>query len=140
MKRQTEAILGDIYDAFRAQDLDWLASYLPDDFTHVMHIPTDVSPGFGECRGKKPVIERWRMAIAEFDFLLVDSSGLIAEASRAAIEIHFRYRHRRTGLLLESTKANFWELEDGWPVRLTEYYDVGPIRAFTASLAAQVVS
>jgi hypothetical protein len=27
---KTELILGDIYDAWRAQDLEWLASYLPD--------------------------------------------------------------------------------------------------------------
>jgi hypothetical protein len=28
---KTETIIGDIYDASRAEDLDWLASYLPDD-------------------------------------------------------------------------------------------------------------
>ena len=30
----------------------------------------------------------------------------------------------------ETTKANFWTLEDGWPVRLTEYYDVAELKAF----------
>jgi hypothetical protein len=59
----------------------------------------------------------------------------MTERNRAAIEIPFRYRHRQTGILLETTKANFWVLEDGWPVRLTEYYDVAPIRTFYASLA-----
>ena len=39
MTKTMETILGDIYDAWRAQDLEWLASYLPDDFYHVMHIP-----------------------------------------------------------------------------------------------------
>ncbi len=36
---KTETILGDIYDAWRAQDLEWLASYLPDDFSHTVYIP-----------------------------------------------------------------------------------------------------
>jgi len=140
MTRHEGTILGDIYDAWRAQDLDWLASYLPDDFTHVMHIPADVSPGFGVCRGKKAVIERWRMAVANLEFLSVDTSRSMIERTRAAIEIPFRYRHRQTGILLEATKANFWVLEDGWPVKLTEYYDVGLLKAFTTNLAAHRAS
>ena len=39
MTKTMETVLGDIYDAWRVQDLDWLASYLPDDFWHVMHFP-----------------------------------------------------------------------------------------------------
>ena len=31
-----ETIISDIYDTWRAQDLDWLASYLPDDFSHMI--------------------------------------------------------------------------------------------------------
>ena len=140
MTRHAGTILGDIYDAWRAQDLDWLASYLPDDFTHVMHIPTSVRPQFGMCQGKKAVIERWRAVILDYDFLLVDTSGLMTDRNHAAIEIPLRYRHRGTGKLLEMTKANFWTLEDGWPVKLTEYYDVSYIQSFRASLAAHAVS
>jgi hypothetical protein len=29
MAKTVRAILGDIYDAWRAQNLDWLATYLP---------------------------------------------------------------------------------------------------------------
>jgi hypothetical protein len=38
------------------------------------------------------------------------------EKNRAAVEIPFHYRHRGTGTVLETTKANFWTLEDSWPV------------------------
>ena len=44
MAKTVRAILGDIYDAWRAQNLDWLATYLPDDFCHVIHIPVDLNP------------------------------------------------------------------------------------------------
>jgi hypothetical protein len=88
MAKTVGAILGDIYDAWRAQDVDWLASYLPDDFCHVIHIPTTI-----------------------------------------------HHRHRGTGTVLETTKANFWTLEDGWPVRLTEYYDVTDLQAFFGPVA-----
>jgi hypothetical protein len=43
-----ETIVGEIYDAWRAQDLDWLVSYLSDDFCHIIHIPQET----GTCRGK----------------------------------------------------------------------------------------
>jgi hypothetical protein len=36
--------IGDIYDAWRAQDIEWLASYVPDDFNHMIYVPTEVHP------------------------------------------------------------------------------------------------
>ena len=53
MAKTVRAILGDIYDAWRAQNLDWMATYLPDDFCHVIHIPADLHPLGGTCNGKK---------------------------------------------------------------------------------------
>src|SRR6476619_6804818 len=44
MPKTVRAVLGDIYDAWRAQNLDWLATYLPDDFCHVIDIPVDLHP------------------------------------------------------------------------------------------------
>jgi hypothetical protein len=41
---KTETIITDIYDAWRAQDIGWLASYLPDDFSHMIYLPPEVSP------------------------------------------------------------------------------------------------
>jgi len=51
----------------------------------------------------------------QFDFVQFDTSELLIEKNRAAVEVPIRYRHRNTGALFESTKANFWRLEDGWP-------------------------
>ena len=59
MAKTVGAILGDIYDAWRAHDLDWLASYLPDDFCHVVHVPQSVHPLGGARKGKRLAIERW---------------------------------------------------------------------------------
>jgi len=39
MPEAISSMLEDFYDAWRAQDLDWLATYLPSDFRHTMHIP-----------------------------------------------------------------------------------------------------
>jgi ketosteroid isomerase-like protein len=140
MPKATAMILGDIYDAWRAQDLDWLASYLPNDFAHIINVPASIGPTAGSCFGKTAVIDRWRAVMADFEFLMFDTNGLMTERNRAAAEIPFRYRHRASGKLFEMTKGTFWILEDGWPVRLTEYYDLAYIQSFSASLASKDVA
>ncbi len=65
MVKSAGAVLGDIYDAWRAHDVDWLASYLPDEFCHVMHFPTELHPLAGVCQGKKAAVERWRLYSAQ---------------------------------------------------------------------------
>jgi ketosteroid isomerase-like protein len=137
MPKTTETVLRDIYDAWRAQDLDWLASYLPDDFCHVVKIPIEIHPLGGACNGKHAALERLRLITVEFDFLKFDTSDLMIGRNRAAVEIPIRYRHRETGVPLESIFVNFWTLEEGWPVRPTEYHDIGRIQAFVNDVAAQ---
>jgi ketosteroid isomerase-like protein len=133
-----ETIISDIYDAWRAQDLNWLASYLPEDFCHVMNFPADLHPLAGEARGKARVIQRWRLYIEPLEFLRFDTSSLMVGKDRAAVEIPLHYRHKETGCDLVTTKANFWTLEDGWPVRLTEYYDVRTLERFSAQIIARI--
>jgi ketosteroid isomerase-like protein len=138
MSKSTEMVLREIYDAWRAQDLDWLASYLPDNFCHVVHIPTVVHPLGGISKGKQASLERLRIITVDFDFLKFDTSELTIGKNRAAVEIPVHYRHRQTGVPLESIFVNFWTLEKDCPVKLTEYHDVARIRAFVKDVAAAI--
>ena len=131
---KTEIVIAYIYDAWRAQDLDRLASYLPGDFCHVIHIPTEIHPLGGAATGKRASLQRLAAIAAEFDFLRFDTSELMFHRNRAGVEIPIR--HRQTGAQLETMIANFWTFEEGWPVKLTEYHDIGRIQRFTASVAA----
>ena len=133
---KTETVLSDIYDAWRSQDLDRLATYLPNDFSHVVYIPAEVHPLGGVCNGKQAVLARLGLIAAEFDFLRFDTSDLMIHKDRASVKIPIRYRHRRTGIVLETKVANFWTFEEGWPVKLSEYHDIARIQAFAAKLAA----
>jgi hypothetical protein len=51
---KTESIISDIYDAWRAQDLEWLASYLPQDFSHMVYIPKEIHPLGGLAAARSP--------------------------------------------------------------------------------------
>jgi ketosteroid isomerase-like protein len=129
-----ETIVCEIYDAWRAQDLEWLASYLPDDFCHIIYIPQDIHFLGGACRGKAASIARLGVIADDFEILQFDTSRLIANEDHAGVEIPVRYRHRETSVPLETTIANFWKFEDGWPTKLTEYHDIERIQAFSKHL------
>lgn len=131
-----ETIVSEFYDAWRAQDMEWLASYLPDDFLHIIQIPTDIHPLGGISRGKAPSVKRLAVIADDFEILEFDTSGLMIQDERAGVEIPVRYRHRETGVGLGTTIANFWLFEDGWPVKLTEYHDIGRIPTFAKTVAA----
>jgi len=60
-----------------------------------------------------------------------DTSRLIANEDHAGVEMPVRYRHRETSVPLETTIANFWTFEDGWPTKRTEYHDIERIQAFS---------
>jgi hypothetical protein len=136
MRKTTTTVLRDIYNAWRIQDLEWLASYLPEGFSHAVYIPAKVHPLGGLCTGKQDALQRLRLIAIEFDFLSFDASKLMVDKHRAAVEIPVRYRHRETGVRLEAVFANFWTFEGDWPVRLSEYHDIGRIQAFAKTVAA----
>jgi ketosteroid isomerase-like protein len=133
---KTETIINDIYDAWRAQDLEWLGSYLPADFCHMVYVPKEIHPLGGLCRGKAAVLQRFAIVAQEHDLLRYDTSDLIIQKNRAGLEICGHYRHKSTGLQIETTIVNFWTFEDGWPVKLAEYHDIERVQSFTAKLAA----
>ena len=96
-----------------AQNLDWMAIYRPDDFCHVIHIPVHLHPLGGTRCGKKEALERLQLIVEQFDFVVFDTSDLLIERNRAAVEVPIHYRHRESGAPFESTKVNFRTLEDG---------------------------
>lgn len=57
---------------------------------------------------------------------------------RAGVEIPIRYRHRETRVELETTIANFWSFDGGWPVRLSEYHNLVRLQEFKQNVAASV--
>jgi ketosteroid isomerase-like protein len=133
---KTETIINDIYDAWRTQDLAWLASYLPEDFSHMIYVPKEIHPLGGLCRSKAAALERFAAIAHQFDFLRFDTGDLMIREGRAGLEIPIQYQHKATGAQLETVIVNFWTFEDGWPVRLAEYHDVARIQSFSAHLAA----
>jgi ketosteroid isomerase-like protein len=135
MPNKAASAIRQIYDAWLAHDIDLLERLLPENFSHTLFIPTEVHP-LGGVRTGKAAIDRIRAVSNDFEFLEFDSSGLIAESNRVAVEIPIRYRHRATGIPLQTTFVHFWTFENGRPVKLTEYSDVVSMQEFMSNVAA----
>lgn len=133
MTGSVPGLLADIYDAWRANDLDRLATYLPDDFAHFINIPSELHP-LGEVRqGKGAVIERLGLLFQEFETQQFEIGPIAIGPDSASVELRTRCRHRPSGAMLEMTKSNLWTLEGGWPVKLFEHYDLDRFQAFLQS-------
>jgi hypothetical protein len=131
-----EAVLTDIYDAWRAHDLDLLATYLPDDFSHSINIPAEMHPLGGLRCGNPAALERLGQIFQQFDTRRLEPNRITLDTNGAAIEVLTRCRHRESGAWLDTIKSNIWALEDGWPVGLEEIYDLDRFRTFMDSVAA----
>lgn len=137
MSKSAEAILLDIYDAWNAHDLQWLASYLPADFTHVINIPEEMHPLGGARHGKQAVLDRLRRIFEQFDTQQLRTSQLIVGVNSASVDVRTHCLHRQSGVWLDVTKTNEWVLEDGWPTRLNENYDLDAFQAFMKAAVAR---
>jgi hypothetical protein len=131
LPKLAEAMLLDIYDAWRIQNVDLLASYLPKDFIHSINIPSEMHPLGGDRRGKTAALERLNLIFQQFDTKAFMPSPLVITASDATIDVQTTCLHRPSGAWLTTTKQHLWTLESSWPVSLREVYNLDDFRAFT---------
>jgi ketosteroid isomerase-like protein len=134
---EIRTIIDDIYGAWRDRDLDRLASYLPNDFCHTVNFPIALHSLGGVRQGKPAALARLEQAFSEFKVVRFDTSGLMVERDRAAVQIPAHCQHRKTGVLLKTIRAHFWTLEAGWPVTLNEYFDIGQVEDFISAVSAR---
>jgi len=120
----------DIYDAWHESDFDWLGSYLPADFRHSMNIPTEKLALSGTRQGKGATLDRLREIFQAYDTRHFEVGKLIVKEDRASVDVTTRCTLRGTAACLHTTKTHIWQLEDGWPVQLSEFYDLAEFDAF----------
>ena len=130
MTKPARAILAEIYDAWRAHDLDWLGTYLPADFSHSLNIPMGDVARRRHQAGKRAVLRRLGEVFDGFDAQYLEPGEIAIDGARAIVTVHTRCRHRPSGKWLDTRKQHIWHIEDGWPVDLSEVYDLAQFEAF----------
>jgi hypothetical protein len=119
-----------IYDAWRDHDLDRLASYMPNDFSHHMNIPLEMLAVGGVRLGKEAAIERLRQIFDSFDTQFIEPGPMHLDDIGASLDVQSYCLHRRSRTWPHRTKKHVWLLEDGWPISLSEFYDLDEFEVF----------
>ena len=133
----TTSLLQAIYKAFREKRLADAISHLADDFRLVVHLPEDALPGGERPRSKAESALLFQGFLNDYDFLAYDHGPIIVTGDRATAQPHIRYRHKKTGKVLETKLAHTWCVRDGKAVGLEEHYDVAHVQGFLKSLNDQ---
>jgi hypothetical protein len=128
--RPAKTNLVDIYDAWRDHDLDRLASYLPSDFSHHLNIPAELIAVGGVRQGKQAAIERLGQIFDSFDTQHLEPGPMSLSDIGASLDVQSHCLHRSSGTWLHTSKKHVWLIEDGWPVSLSEFYDLNQFEAF----------
>jgi len=130
----TTALLQAIHKAYREKRLADTLSYLDDDFRLIVHLPEDAMPGGDRPRSKAESALLFQGFLNDYDFVAYDHGPIIVAGDRATAQPQIRYRHKKTGKVLETKLAHTWCVQDGKAVTLEERYDIAHLRAFLKSL------
>ncbi len=121
--------LVDIYDAWRDHDLDRLASYLPSDFSHHINIPVEFLPSAACVSARKPQSSGCAQIFDSFDTQYIEPGPMHFGDIGASLDVQSHCLHRSSRTWLHTTKKHVWLMEDGWPVSLSEFYDLREVRS-----------
>lgn len=83
---RTRTIIGDFYDAWLDQDVERLASYLPNDFAHVIHVPSELHPLGGTRLGKAASLAQLAEIFSEYDCLSLEAQEFMIDGDRVAVK------------------------------------------------------
>jgi len=127
-------VLEAVYASWAAKDLAAVLACCDDDMVFVIHLPEGM-PFAGETRGKEHLAPRLQMIIDAFDFLDYRPVLISDEDDTFHAQIHYHYRHKATGHVIEGTMRHTGRIEGDKIVRLEEFHDTPRLNAFFELLA-----
>lgn len=68
----------------------------------------------------------------DWEMLAYNAQDYIAQGDRVVVLLQCEWRHRRTGKVVTTPKADIWRLNDGKAVEYYEFYDTAQVHAAVA--------
>jgi ketosteroid isomerase-like protein len=130
MQCNAEDIVCAYYAAWAQQDLDVALALFAEDITIVVHPSSPGGPRAAPVRNKAQAAARMRAVADEWEFL--ERYPLVTHVNRDRLRgvLNYRYRHRRSGGIIEGTCRMSWRVRDGLIVRIDQSLDTALFRAF----------
>lgn len=91
-------------------------------------------PGGTRPRSKAESALLFQSFLNDYDFVAYDHGPIIVAGDSATTQPQIRYRHKRTGKVLDTKLTHTWSVKGGKAVALEERYDVPVVQAFLKGL------
>jgi ketosteroid isomerase-like protein len=124
------AIVSSFLLSWGAQDVELSLGHFDENVFYTIHTTANALPFGGEWHGREAIRELLFVILKDFDVLKYDEIFVRASGNTVRANVHYIYRHRPTGEVLEGTRRLVFKLQDGLIVRIEAFHDASLVEAF----------
>ena len=122
------ALLQNIYRCCREKRLAEIVNLLGDDFKFKAELPDDLD-GEARPRSRAEIALMVHNFMEQYDILAFDPGPIIVADDRASAETDVKFRHKKSGKVLETRFVHDWRVADGKALELEQRHDLNQLRA-----------
>lgn len=126
----SRSVVASFFAYWSVQDLAMAVAQAHPDVVYTIHNGRDASPLAGVYRGPEACRDLGYAMLAEFDYLNYEPTIVAVEDNIVRAQVNFRYRHRKTGNIIEGSRRLVFEIKEGLIYRLDSYEDTRRLEAF----------
>jgi ketosteroid isomerase-like protein len=127
------ALLQNIYRCCREKRLAEIVNLLGDDFKFKAELPDDLD-GEARPRSRAEIALMVHNFMEQYDILAFDPGPITVADDRASAETDVKFRHKKSGKVLETRFVHDWRVADGKALELEQRHDLNQLRAFVKSV------
>jgi ketosteroid isomerase-like protein len=127
----TAAVLQEIYRCYREKRLADIVDLLSDDFKFTALLPEDA---LSRSRSRAETALLTHKFMEQYDVLAFEPGPITVADGVASAEATARFRHKKTGKVLDTTFVHNWRVANGKAFELEQTHDVEALKAFLESI------
>ena len=127
------ALLQNIYRCYREKRLADVVDLLSDDFKFLALLPGD-GDGDSRPRSRAEIALMAHKFMDQYDILAFDPGPIIVTNDVASAQAEVKFRHKKSGKILETQFFHDWRVADGKATELKQRHDLEQLKAFLASV------
>jgi ketosteroid isomerase-like protein len=130
----TAVLLQNIYKCSREKRLADVLDLLSDDFKFIAHLPDDPIDAGKRPRSRAETALLVHQFMEQYDILAFEPGPIIVTDDVATAQADVKFRHKKTGKVLETKFVHDWRVADGKAQALEQRHDVEKLKAFFLSV------
>ena len=129
----TAALLQEIYRCYREKRLADVVELLSDDFKFTAQPPDDLDDAI-RPRSRAETAILVHKFMDQYDILVFETGPIIVTDDVASAQANVKFRHKKSGKVLETRFIHDWRVADGKARELAQHHDLEQLKAFLRSV------